>query len=316
MYKHTKVVTMKYTKIYEQLINRANSENRMKNQGTYYENHHITPKCIGGNDDSDNLVLLTAREHFLAHWILTRIHPTEHKLIYAWNMFCMETCNGERYTSHLYKYARERYIELLKANDEWKKKMANSMSKLLWMKHVERDESIRVVEESVKDFEEIGYVRGRIIKKRMSPTAETKEKIRNGNLGNVISEEHRNKIRNQGEKRIWVNDGIDAKHINKEELQTYINTGWKRGRKTIGLIGITKDGIRKNISISELDVYVDDGWITSKDAQQSISDGKSNNFWINDGNVNKRIKPELLNEYKSKGWKRGRINFTHPFKKT
>ena len=40
-------------------------------EGTYTEKHHILPKCLGGIDD-DNLIDLTAREHFIAHKMLYR----------------------------------------------------------------------------------------------------------------------------------------------------------------------------------------------------------------------------------------------------
>jgi hypothetical protein len=40
----------------------------------YAEKHHIVPRSLGGGDDPANLVLLTAREHFLAHWMLFKIH--------------------------------------------------------------------------------------------------------------------------------------------------------------------------------------------------------------------------------------------------
>ena len=36
----------------------------------YYERHHITPKAFGGLDTADNLVYVTARVHFLLHWLL------------------------------------------------------------------------------------------------------------------------------------------------------------------------------------------------------------------------------------------------------
>jgi hypothetical protein len=38
----------------------------------YTEVHHIHPRSLGGSDDPDNLVRLTYREHFLAHWLLTK----------------------------------------------------------------------------------------------------------------------------------------------------------------------------------------------------------------------------------------------------
>lgn len=67
---------MNYQKIYEDLVLRAKSENRKKvKDGTYYENHHIIPKCMGGSDSKENLVLLTGREHFVAHKLLVEINP-------------------------------------------------------------------------------------------------------------------------------------------------------------------------------------------------------------------------------------------------
>lgn len=38
-----------------------------------YERHHIKPRCLGGTNDKKNIVRLTYREHFLAHWLLTKM---------------------------------------------------------------------------------------------------------------------------------------------------------------------------------------------------------------------------------------------------
>jgi hypothetical protein len=38
----------------------------------YAEVHHIVPRSLGGSDDADNLVRLTARQHYVAHWMLAR----------------------------------------------------------------------------------------------------------------------------------------------------------------------------------------------------------------------------------------------------
>lgn len=43
-----------------------------------WESHHIVPRCLGGSNARTNLAWLTPREHFLAHWLLCRLHP-EHK---------------------------------------------------------------------------------------------------------------------------------------------------------------------------------------------------------------------------------------------
>lgn len=49
----------------------------------YVEKHHILPKCLGGNDDIDNIVVLTPEEHFLAHQLLIKMNPGNRDLIYA-----------------------------------------------------------------------------------------------------------------------------------------------------------------------------------------------------------------------------------------
>ena len=38
----------------------------------YAEVHHIVPRSLGGSDDADNLIRLTARQHYIAHWMLAR----------------------------------------------------------------------------------------------------------------------------------------------------------------------------------------------------------------------------------------------------
>jgi hypothetical protein len=65
---------MEWKGIYDNLIKKARLENRSKNSGTYYEEHHIIPEHVGGSDEKENLVLLNFREHVLAHYILWRIY--------------------------------------------------------------------------------------------------------------------------------------------------------------------------------------------------------------------------------------------------
>ena len=80
---------MNYQKIYNDIIKKAQDEQRQKGK-IYYESHHILPKCLGGTDQKENLVLLTGREHFICHWLLIKIHqidPTNHlKMLRAFIM--------------------------------------------------------------------------------------------------------------------------------------------------------------------------------------------------------------------------------------
>ena len=67
---------MNYQKIYEQIT--ANDSN-----ADYTEQHHILPRSLGGTDDPPNIVRLTAREHFICHWLLTKMYPDNHSMIMA-----------------------------------------------------------------------------------------------------------------------------------------------------------------------------------------------------------------------------------------
>ena len=65
-----KHLTGKYFRIYNQII-----DNRISNPlslDEYGEKHHIIPRSLGGLDESSNLVRLTAREHYICHYLLTK----------------------------------------------------------------------------------------------------------------------------------------------------------------------------------------------------------------------------------------------------
>jgi hypothetical protein len=68
---HYCVQNMNYKKVYDDLI--AKCQSRQSIDG-YKERHHITPRSMNGSNDPSNLVDLTAREHFIAHFLLAKIH--------------------------------------------------------------------------------------------------------------------------------------------------------------------------------------------------------------------------------------------------
>ena len=56
---------------------------RKLDEEVYYEIHHKIPKCMGGSNNSDNLVKLTFEEHLKAHLLLHLIYPFNEKLTYS-----------------------------------------------------------------------------------------------------------------------------------------------------------------------------------------------------------------------------------------
>jgi hypothetical protein len=109
---------MDYKKIYESIIEKAKSEDRQKRLGIYYENHHILPRCMGGSDKKENLVLLTGREHFVCHKLLTVIYPHNRKLALAFHKMAFSKRKIYGMTNRDYEYARKLISEIPLSKEE------------------------------------------------------------------------------------------------------------------------------------------------------------------------------------------------------
>ncbi len=65
---------MNYLEIYHNLMNSRKLLGRKKGAGEYFESHHVVPRWLGGSDGVANRVLLTAREHMVAHKLLWKYY--------------------------------------------------------------------------------------------------------------------------------------------------------------------------------------------------------------------------------------------------
>jgi hypothetical protein len=110
---------MNYKKIYDDLMSTRillkPQRIKQKSCGFYFEGHHIIPKWMGGSGNSNrpknnpNIVLLTAREHFLSHWLLWRIYRNRPSSL-AFHRMISRNGNQTRITSSRgYEEARESY---------------------------------------------------------------------------------------------------------------------------------------------------------------------------------------------------------------
>ena len=61
---------MNYAAHYKRLIDRA----RGRVLENYRERHHVIPRCMGGGNEPENIVELTAEEHYVAHQLLVKMH--------------------------------------------------------------------------------------------------------------------------------------------------------------------------------------------------------------------------------------------------
>lgn len=112
---------MDYKKHYDMLIERA----LVRDLEGYAEKHHIIPRCMGGSDDIANIAKLTPEEHFLAHQLLVKIHPTNHKLILAVRWMTWGTDKVRR-NNKMYGWIK-RKIQSVGLTEEHKQKISEAV---------------------------------------------------------------------------------------------------------------------------------------------------------------------------------------------
>ena len=148
---------MNYKKLYNTII-----ENRKQNElEGYTENHHIIPRSLGGTDTEENLVKLTAREHFICHYLLAKVYPKEsfewHKMNHA---FMIMKCDNK---SRNKRYFNSRLYESLKGNfslvmSELQSGVGNSQYGTMWICNIELEQN-----KKIKKIDSIpeGWIKGR-----------------------------------------------------------------------------------------------------------------------------------------------------------
>ena len=90
-------VSQVYLSRYLKIIDHA--KNNQQNTG-YSEVHHILPKSMGGNNTKQNLIKLTARQHFICHWMLWKAYRNKQMAHAFWlmqNRTQYSKCNSKIY---------------------------------------------------------------------------------------------------------------------------------------------------------------------------------------------------------------------------
>jgi hypothetical protein len=104
-----------YLKNYNDYIDYVKTLNRTKKDDVYYEIHHIKPKCMFPEliDEPTNLILLTAREHYLAHYLLWKIYDNMQMSFAFWALCTYSKSKQKVICAKCYerlKIARSKYI--------------------------------------------------------------------------------------------------------------------------------------------------------------------------------------------------------------
>ena len=117
----------KYAHVYMNLMERA----KTRVPSGYTERHHIIPRSFGGSNSKENIVRLTAREHFIAHLLLTKITTGENlrKMQFALAYMLSGQARYVPSSSKIFAIAKEARIKAQtgkKASLETRAKMSRS----------------------------------------------------------------------------------------------------------------------------------------------------------------------------------------------
>jgi hypothetical protein len=151
---------MNYAAHYQRLIERA----RVRILTGYREKHHATPRCLGGSDAAENIVHLTAEEHFVAHQLLVKMHPEVRGLAIALMLMSRDGTKNK-----LYGWLRRRASGAMLGN-----------TRSLGKKYPPRSEEWRAAKSAA--------LRGR------SLPLEQRAKIGRSQLGKIVSAETRKRM--------------------------------------------------------------------------------------------------------------------------
>ena len=259
---------MNYAKVYEQLITKAKERG---NISEYTEVHHIIPRCLGGSNDKDNLIRLTGREHFIAHWLLHNMHPANDKLFYAFLMMTRISGNQNRYTpsSRVIAYLRKESSErMIGKPGHWLGKKRENISGENHMTH-----------------------------KR----PELKKQISDKLMGHDVSEETREKMRKAKKGCVPWNKGKTLQPLSEETKEKIRNT--KKGKKSYPLSEERKEAIRKfqvenpsnGLKVSQIDL---DGNVVHvyNSLAQAKREHKISRFYFGTGKIVKGFRWEHYKE--------------------
>lgn len=241
------MLTNKYSKLYYTITNNA----KQCITDGYTERHHIIPQSLGGNNDKDNLVELTAREHFICHWLLIKMTEGEDrsKMLYALQGMKAENKYQERYhtkiTARVYEKYRiehaKNHSETMKGRPAWNKGRKLEGEELEQHRERTRTRKIDPIKQAEGQQKRIAKLLGT---KQSEETKIKKSLALKGKLKGPMSEEQKIKI------------SLNSKGVKKKESHS---TNVAEAVK--GNISINKDGLEKKVKRDILDQFLSQGWM-------------------------------------------------------
>lgn len=211
---------MNYKHVYCVIISHAKSEEKLglrkKGNGTYYEAHHILPRSLFPlwENRKSNIVLLTAREHFFCHQLLTKIWPGR-KMISALSQFMFRKNDNRSSFLHITSREYERFrIEFSKVQSESHKGYFDRLSEK------EQNEAISKWKESMR-------------KRTDEERKLTKEKFKLACLNKTSDEKKLEKQKRSNAQKLRFSKLTEDERKNLLGGSSRGKTWWSKGNKSI-----------------------------------------------------------------------------------
>lgn len=240
------MLTNKYSKTYFAIT--SNAKQRITKG--YTELHHIIPQSMGGTNDKENLVELTAREHFICHWLLVKMTEGDErgKMLYALQGMKAENKFQNRYhtqiTARVYEKYRiehaENHSKRMKGRPAWNKGIKLEGEELEEHRERTRNRKIDPIKQAEGQRKRVEKIKGQ---KRSDETKNLMSLASKGKPKGPQSDEHRLAI------------SLGGKGIKK--VKTH---GTNVAKANIGNISINKDDIEKKVKQDTLQSYLALGW--------------------------------------------------------
>lgn len=156
-----KFINNKYAKIYSSIIEKR----RGSPPCGYSEKHHIIPISLGGKNKKNNIVRLSAREHYICHLLLVKMvergSVAHKKMCVAWGlMYWCESPNQNRLfkvsNSKLYEALRKDHAEAMKYLQSGKR---NSQHGKMWIHNCNLKENKKIKKGRIPK----GWEKGRVL---------------------------------------------------------------------------------------------------------------------------------------------------------
>lgn len=210
---------MNCSKLYSLLIAYRKTNPLEQSDDLYTEEHHIVPSCMGGSDEPENLIRLTAREHFIAHKLLSKIYPQERRLQMAFASFLMRRHSKGVVKTSL-DYERLRIIVAKQCSIRMKEYYSDPSNLKLM------SERSRKMHESLDHKEKM--------RRSCYENEEVRNKISSASLLQWESQEHRNNVSRKNSERgleIWEDPDYASRHFEGRKKFFEANTmPWQRPR--------------------------------------------------------------------------------------